>query len=376
MRGLGLTTVMANHLAFFFPSIVQYMSWVAIDQFFVLSGFLITTLLVREYGNTGRIDLKRFYARRVGRLYPLIVVATLIALVCAIFPVGGILETTWLAVVSIPLYFSNWAILATNDWSFLGTLSPTWSLAIEEQFYMIWPPFLIAVTALGGRIKTLIALTGAMLVAMLIYRRHIWLDWLTFASTSTDVAAIEASGNTTWNLLYVSTLARPDGILVGALLALALGYRPRRPGRRATKLIAVAGLAGFIVDILIFVHAPYARRPAFIFNWGLFVFNVGSAAMILHLLISPKSLLARFYSLRPLVWLGQRCYGIYILQFTVIMMFVNFGWTTATAGILASIITIVISDLSYRYFESPIRRAVNRRFARTSVLPAASSTST
>lgn len=364
MRGLGVMIVVVGHLAFFYPSVSFHMSWVIIDQFFVLSGFLITTLLLREYGSEGRISLKFFYARRIGRLYPIIFIATLIALVCCVFPVGQFLRTEWLAVFSIPAYFTNWAIIATNDWTFLGTLSPLWSLAIEEQFYAIWPILLITILRLGGRRKALFVVTSVLLACMLAYRRAIWIDWLSFAKSTTDAQAIASHGDATWNLLYVSTFLRPDGLLVGALLAIALGFKPQRPTRGIRRLIAVAGNLGFVLAIWIFVKSPLESRPAFIFTWGLFAFNVGSAAWILHVIVNPRSPLARFYALRPLVWLGQRSYGIYALHFTVIMFFVQHHWRSDFAAALSVVGVIAVGALSFRFYETPTRRAVNRRFPR------------
>ncbi|MBS1847493.1 MAG: acyltransferase, partial [Actinobacteria bacterium] len=357
-----LITVLAAHMLVFFPALATYSSWLALDQFFVLSGFLITTLLLREFGKSGRVSLRLLYVRRIARLCPMIFAAFLTAIFLRLFvPIRG-MQPSWLGVASIGAYFSNWAVIFTNDWQVLGAFSQLWSLAVEEQFYILWPPVLFLILLVGGRRRTIIAVAGTALAAMLLYRRHLWIGWIDMVAADPRSESVRAYGTKVWTFLYVGTFTRPDGLLIGCLLAAVIGFRPTRPGPKIRMLVAVSGTAGFVLDVVLFIIVPVDGRLPFTFNWGLFAFNVGAAATLLHLLYSPNGPLGRFYGFRPLVWLGQRSYGIYVIHLVVYFSFLHNGWRAAWLAVVANVIVLGVAAASYRWYEMPLRRYVTDRF--------------
>jgi peptidoglycan/LPS O-acetylase OafA/YrhL len=266
--------------------------FLGVDVFFVLSGFLITGLLLSERRETGRVDLIRFYGRRARRLVPALVVAVagfLAIRVVAVVLFGdapGELGRDVAASVAGLLYISNVLIAAAPQWP--DGMRHLWSLAAEEQFYLLWPPLLIAGLA---RFRSLRG--AAVAVAAAILAIWAWRLGLTLRGAPQG-------------RLYFAPDTSLDPILLGCLLALldAAGRLPRRGARAVVPL--AAGLAVGMVAVL-----PNTD-PRWIYAWGLAAFGVAVAAVLGSVVAAPRSLLARALAVRPLPQLGRISYGIYL----------------------------------------------------------------
>lgn len=330
--------------------------YLGVSVFFTLSGYLITSLLLDEHDGTGRVDYGRFYGRRLRRLLPASVatVATVVAIAVTtdVFDhVAGLRNQ----VIGSLLQVANWVLLAggTSYQDLLaqagGTASPLehfWSLAIEEQFYWLWPPLLglllSRVATARSRLTTIAIVTAAaMLAAPMI--AYAW---------GPDAA-------------YWATPARLGEILVGALLAFVLRRASLRSGISKLAPLALLVLAVAVVTF------PASSGPAY--EGWLPLVAVASGALILGLQVD--GICRRALSLAPLVALGKISYGVYLVHWPVFVIAdadrVGFDGAALTA--LRFAITLAIAVASYFALERPIRR--NQRIPfRVTITMAATST--
>ncbi|HEX2142126.1 MAG TPA: acyltransferase family protein [Candidatus Limnocylindria bacterium] len=313
--------------------------YLGVDLFFVLSGYLITTLLVNEHAKTGRIDLPAFWSRRVRRLMP-----ALMLLLVAV-AIGVLLSGDELAAASARgdmlatlFYVANWHFIWTDQSYFAGYVAASpvrhaWSLAIEEQFYLAWPLVVgLVLSRLGGR-RTLVVLAALASVA------SVAAMWILFGTAADPSRA------------YYGTDARIYQLLIGAILAVALQGRWRATVLAAARPMAVPALlaVGGMMVLLTDDSALYYRGggPAF---------AVASAVLIAGL--EGGSRLARPLSIAPMVVIGLVSYGLYLWHWPVIL-FVGQA-VGATSGLppalLAVALTAVLAAISYVAVERPIRR--------------------
>jgi peptidoglycan/LPS O-acetylase OafA/YrhL len=311
LRGVAVLAVIATH--FNAPFIVNG-GLVGVTLFFVLSGYLITTLLVTERQSAGRIDLPRFYVRRAARLLPAL--AVVLVVVGTALVIDGRPGVALAGVLTSGLYVSN---LAVAGGVVLGPLEHTWSLAIEEQFYLLWPAILIVGLA---RPRLLIA---GLIVAIAV-------------SAALRLGPITDIERFWW--LYHHTFTRADALLVGCLLAL-VPFRPSLP----TTVLAVASL--------VFLVALPTDQGTFA---TLLLLPTAIAGGIV--VISKP----RWLGVAPLVAVGRISYGLYLWHFPLAMML------PAWAAFFGS---FVLAGLSYRFVELPIRRAAAKWHATTRPRPAA-----
>lgn len=326
LRTIAVLLVIASHTAWI-PS-----GYVGVDIFFALSGYLITAILLREYDG-GRWSLKRFYLRRARRLYPALLTLLVLGLPFAsllAYSMRHYLKSALIAGV----YLSDFA--TAHSVPSLGALQHTWSLAVEEQFYLLWPLALLALLHLGARARwfTLGAVTVGMLVGLCL---------------------LPASA------LYLP-FTRGGDILVGCMLALALRNRSLPRPRVVSSLSAVA-LAGTVA------LAPLAGTP----HAGLACAIAAIAATGLIGGVLEGGLLARFLSWKPLVWAGQRSYGIYLFHLPLLLIL----WGPASAPqrsgrILVEDVlgSVALAALSYWLIESPFLRRNRRSVAAAPVVTA------
>ncbi|ESZ69545.1 hypothetical protein X727_17305 [Mesorhizobium sp. L103C119B0] len=313
--------------------------YVGVDVFFVISGYLITGLLAQMALRGGRISLIEFYSRRVRRLLP---AATLVLLVALLGTLLFISKARWEEmgnqIVASALYVENWR-LASIAVSYLeaDTLpSPVqhyWSLSIEEQFYIAWPLVMIGVIWLARRrdlplraclIGALSLIFAASLVASVVL-------------TATDPAqAYFVSHTRLWELAL-------GGLLV-------LGEHRFRLGAGASRVMALAGTAGILASALLFSAAtPFP---------GLSALLPTLATVLIILAGEVQAGRFRGLDLWPLRFIGDRSYSIYLWHWPLITFFLGQGFSltfASGAGLIA--VTLVLSDLSYRYVEQPYRQA-------------------
>jgi peptidoglycan/LPS O-acetylase OafA/YrhL len=317
--------------------------FVGVDVFFVISGFLITSLLLREQTKTGRISILGFYARRVRRILPasaLVVVVTIFATYYLLGFIAGndvATDAKWTAVFAANIHFG---LIGTD---YLGSQLPPsplqhmWSLGVEEQFYVVWPGlFLLMVLIVrGSRHRT--AMAGVLMAVI---------------GASLAWSVIETMSNATW--AYFSPLTRAWELALGALVAVAAPAIARLRLAWVSELLAVCGLIGIAVSALLLTSStPYPGSAV-----ALPV--VSSAVLIAAGCSNPKTLVGRALSVRPMQWLGARSYSLYLWHWPVLIIAAQYAgkdelsrWQNT--GLL--LIAVVASALSYRLVENPIRRA-------------------
>jgi peptidoglycan/LPS O-acetylase OafA/YrhL len=301
IRGLAILAVMLFHL--YLPLNDKLMvfggGYFGVDVFFVLSGFLITSLLIGEWERTGKIGLRRFYVRRARRLLP--------ALLCMLFilvevvAVASIVsdrafDEVRLLVKAVPatlFYVTNWA--EAFRWFDLKFLSMTWSLSMEEQFYLAWPFLLLGLLRRGVSHRGLLLLAVSGASAAFLWRTFLFL-----------------SGTDTYRL-YFAFDTRADSILIGCALGLIAtgGYLPAgEQSRRWLARLAYGGL-GAIAFAIIVVPSMWSLQPL-VYTVGFTGIALAAALVIAHILVEPKGHLASLFSWAPLTWMGRLSYGLYL----------------------------------------------------------------
>lgn len=324
-RGLAIGLVLVGHAL---PSGYAAGS-VGVSLFFVLSGFLITSLLVEERALTGTVDLRQFYERRIRRLMPAFVVFW-VAVLLSMVVIGQAQQGLFNGVVAAS-YVGNW-VLAAGTW--LGPLTHTWSLAIEEQFYLVWPlALLIAVRYLRARPLALVLIV----VAVVVQLARGW----------------AAANGTPWVRLAYGTDLQADGLLLGCALAIVMHVRPFSLPK-LTPPLALAGLVAI----------------AFTFPDGLYRFGGNTAAVLLSTaliaaLVSTPGRDPIFHN-RALGFLGVISYGLYLWHFPIMW---HLGFTDSrpypgpVLAVVGVAMSVAVAWASYVWVE--------RRFLRRSARAAA-----
>jgi peptidoglycan/LPS O-acetylase OafA/YrhL len=337
MRALAVLAVIAYHNGYDWA----VGGFLGVDAFFVLSGFLITTLLVLEYRRADSIGLVAFWGRRLRRLLPALL---LVLLFCAVYArvlldpleIGGF---RWDALSSL-FYVTNWRFIASGQSYFdvFSTASPVrhlWSLAIEEQFYLVWPIVTLACLRVRrGRTDLLAAVCVAGAVASAVAMAVLY-----------DPASPSRA--------YYGTDTRVHTILIGALLALVMLRRqPRRAGAR--HALQVAGAIALVV--ILWTWTTVDATSAGYYGLGSVAYALGVAVLIAAT-VQPVSMLGRSLGVQPLRGIGRISYGLYLWHWPIIVWLphwrVGFGDSRLVA--LRLVITFALAGLSYVFVESPIR---------------------
>jgi len=337
MRAVAVILVVLFHLRV--PGFAS--GYLGVDVFFVLSGFLITSLLIAEMERDGRIALVAFWSRRVRRLLPalallLLAVAMVTWLTATYFERASIRGD----LLASTAYVANWRFIATSSY-FLNTgvespLQHTWSLAIEEQFYLLWPLVLAGAMALFHRARlsvSIIAVFGVIASAVA-------MAWL-FGPDGVERA-------------YMGTDARLFEPLVGALGAVLVAT----PGARSW--LERHGRPILWLGVLVVLADMAVIRPgdAYYFDGGALGFSVGTLMIVAPLWVGRGGAAEAGLSARPVAWIGVISYGIYLWHWPLIVWL---GVRTAAGpravmlGIAALILTVGIAALSYYVVERPIR---------------------
>lgn len=356
IRAVAIAMVMAFHLGY--PWMGRGGS--GVDLFFVLSGYLITSLLLGERRRTGHIDLRNFYVRRFLRLAPLSILAVVVALVLTeIGTAEGLgLATSRGTALSILLYYSNWWSIAGHA---MGPFGHMWSLSVEEQFYFLWPPILAAVIWIGRAraVSLLIGLLSSGIVFIGVYRQLLF----NLRDAKWPLPILPGFG---FDDIYLGSFLRPDGLLFGCLLAVILvRFDPRR---MLGHWVGVVGLAGLVLAC---ATLTWAESPITVWGlnllppWGMSLSNLGMTIVVGWLVVVPTSPLARVLSLRPARWIGRRAYGIYLLHPLVFHVLDAQSDLHGMSGTTVRIGTsLVVAGLSYRLLEVPFLRFKERFTAR------------
>lgn len=338
IRACAFLLVLAGHCGF---------KWIpngfGVTVFFFLSGFLITTLLRLEWIRTGTISVSRFYIRRAFRILPPLYCAIALALAAAGL---GILHTQvhWKAIVAIQLFYTNYAEQIPGLTIPLG-LSPLWSLAVEEHFYLLFPIFYLMLLRSELSPTQLAALLGGICTAALMWR-----------------FVLMGSFHVFWNRVYTGTDTRLDSILFGAIMAIAANPVIDGFPRLSHKWCGIAAVVSTVVLLAtIAARDEFFRQTARYSIQGIALFSV-----FFYIVRYPDSLPSRWLEWKPLTTLGDLSYALYVFHYTV--MFAVTTWITtrpAATLVLTFAIACSLALLSRRYVERPAARLRNRMLERS-----------
>jgi len=352
MRGVAVALVVAYHLA---PDLVPG-GFLGVDVFFVLSGFLIASLLVREVEDSGSVSLRQFYLRRLRRLTPaLVLVIAALALYGAVAASPGELDRLRAHGLASLAWFANWRFIAdgTGYADVVAGASPLrhmWSLAIEEQFYLVFPVLVLGVAAVAGRARlrrTLLWVAAGGAVVSAAWMAVVWRPG----------EGIERA--------YYGTDTRAHGLLIGVALGALLAGVPPRSGPVARR---VGGLAIAATVAVAAVVLTTTEGDGWLYRGGFL--GVGLAVAVVITAAGSDGLVSRGLSWRPLVLLGLISYGVYLWHWPVIV--IVDGQRTGVEGpvlvVLQLTLTVALATASYLLVERPIRQgALGRRLGRWAV---------
>jgi peptidoglycan/LPS O-acetylase OafA/YrhL len=328
LRGIAILMVLITHSEV--PYAHQF-GGAGVTLFFVLSGFLITALLLEEHERNAAIDLRAFYVRRVRRLGPAFVVMLAVATLVGAATAGSGFVTLSGLLFAMS-YVGNWVMAFApgleNAFNSLGGLIGTWSLAVEEQFYLLWP--VVMILALRRSEKTLAAVAAVGLAGSVAAR--VVLDW-------NDAA---------WFRIYYATDTNAAPLLIGCLLALWLRRRGGARHASWTVVPALVGIAGACT--LIDVQMWLWNSLAIAFLAGVAVLGAGAGRV-------------GWLTAGWLRWLGSRSYGIYLWNClpSVATDYVSASWLEMQ--LLVTLPSLVLAELSWRCVETPFRRSKASRRA-------------
>lgn len=390
LRTLAVVAVVLYHLN---------LTWaqgglLGVTIFFVLSGYLITRLLINEVSKTGRIDLKSFWIRRIRRLFPAVV--TVVVVTCALCTIFNHVMLTKMRPDILPslLFFNNWWQIAQNVSYFnaLGDPSPLthfWSLAIEEQFYLIWPPLLFAMVSMHvskpNTRRVVLGLAAVSALAMMVLYNPAADPSRVYYGTDTRVFSL---------LLGAWMAFIPDRDLAPVRLAHRLGLNrlagaakhgknaEDKPGKKVDEsadtapaqpsalvrfwsspasidVLGVVGLVGLAAMV-----ALTNGYTAFQYRGGTLLCSI-LTLMVIAACVQPQGMVARALSAELLVWVGKRSYSIYLWHYPLLLLMnpvANISDTPWWQYILQVLVVVAVAECSYRFIETPFRKGA---FGRT-----------
>ncbi|TGJ97351.1 acetyltransferase, partial [Actinotalea fermentans ATCC 43279 = JCM 9966 = DSM 3133] len=348
LRALAVLSVMVFHFA---PQVLPG-GYVGVDIFFVLSGFLITTLLVREFRARRAVSLSRFWVRRARRLLPALGLVVLVGTAAAGLVGGDLLVGIGAQVAGAATFTSNWVYIAQGS-TYSGGLAPQifanlWSLAVEEQFYLVWPLVVVGVLALRITRRRALVLAGVLAVV------------------SAVAMAVLYSPGTDPTRVYFGTDTHLFGLMIGAFLAFwhlrtgrptLVRESPRTTTRRGAVLVVGAGIVGAVVLAVAMFWMPWDDDLTY--RGGLFGVSLATAGVVNLVLHAPG--LGKQLDRGPVGWVGARSYGLYLWHWPVFVLaaaLAGGGGLHASPGpwvaLAATVVTVGAAALSYRYVERPV----------------------
>ena len=353
LRAIAVLAVIAFHEQF---------SWapgglLGVGVFFTLSGYLITDLLLSGWLATGRAHLANFWIRRARRLLPALFVMLAVVTAWVTLLDQARLSSLRGPVAAAATYSSNWYLIVQGQ-SYFSRFAPPqpldhlWSLAVEEQFYLIWPWVLLAGLYFIRRRRSARAISWLALPTLILAAGSGALMWVLY-HPAVDPTRV-----------YEGTDTRACGLLIGAALAMVWSSgRAARSAKRVQRVLDVPGFVGLaVIAVLIWRVGQY---DTFLYHGGLVVLSVATAAVVAAA-ACPATLVGAALSWRPLRWIGVRSYGIYLWHYPVIVLTTPANSTEdlprAAWQIAAS---IALAALSWKYVEEPIRHgAIERAWRR------------
>ena len=388
LRALAVAAVVAYHLGY---------GWaqgglLGVGVFFTLSGYLITDILVGQWAARGRIRLGDFWLRRARRLLPALFVMLAVVAVWVSMTARSFVPGLRGNVVASLFYVSNWWYIGQHSSYYArfappGPLDHLWSLAVEEQFYLVWPWVVLLVMwrarrarrrargledGLGGLGGPVGGPGGG--VPYLTGRFRLLLAGVTLALAAVSALLMACLYHPGYDptRVYEGTDTRAFGLLIGA--AVAIGWPTRKPavgGASADwavtagvrRLLDAAGIAGLaVIGLLVWRTSQYSD---FMFQGGLVLLSVATAAAVAAA-ATPGSLVGRALGCRPLRWAGVRSYGIYLWHYPVIVLSAAAGTVGGPVSpgraVAVVAVTVTAAAVSWRYIEEPVRRGARLRW--------------
>ncbi len=319
--------------------------FIGVDIFFVLSGYLITTLLLLEHNSVGSIAVTQFWWRRARRLLPALFVLLIgTALFAAVIARDYRLSEIRSQALATFFYVQNWIVIGSTSPE-SSPLSHTWSLAIEEQWYLVWPLAMLVILRLtGGRLRPLLGLIAV-------------------AAVGSAAAMFSLFDPHDHARAYYGTDARVQALLIGAALAVIYLRAPRDLPRRSMLVLETTGLLS--VAFLVVVVGKANVEDAFLYRGGMLVIALASALLIAASIQEKSPVLGRVLSFTPLTAIGIISYGLYLYHWPIYLWLnpSRVGLSGYSLLVLRLVVTGVVATASYFIVEKPIRRGAlsNRR---------------
>ncbi len=332
--------------------------FMGVDAFFVLSGFLITSLLIGEWRQSLTIKLGAFWARRARRLLPaLLLMLLFVAFFAAVIVPKGTYGALRLDALATLLYVSNWHFILVNSNYFNETaasspLLHTWSLAVEEQFYVLWPLVVLGVLHFTRSLRSLFALCCAAALGSAVWMYLVY------------------DGGLNTNRAYLGTDTRSQCLFIGCALAVGLvllTQRRHEEGRLARGelwrpesstgllLCGLLGIVGAVGAVALWVVTTSAST--FPYSGGFFLIGLSVASVILAAVAAPHSIVPRVLSLSPVRYVGRISYGLYIWHWPIFIWLDHSRTGLSGYGLFGFrvIVTFAVSVVSFHLVERPIR---------------------
>jgi peptidoglycan/LPS O-acetylase OafA/YrhL len=383
LRALAVAAVVAYHLGY---------GWaqgglLGVGVFFTLSGYLITDILVGQWAASGRIRLGDFWLRRARRLLPALFVMLAAVTVWVNMAARSFVSGLRGNVVASVFYVSNWWYIGQHA-SYYARFAPQepldhlWSLAVEEQFYLVWPWVVLLILWLATRMRgqSLGDRPGGLAgpvdgpggsVPYLPGRGQLLLATFGLAAVSAILMACLYHPGTDPTRVYEGTDTRAFGLLIGAAVAIVWPTRRLAGGQVSADwavtagrwLLDAAGIAGLaVIGLLVWRTNEYS---GFMFRGGLVLLSVATAAAVAAV-VTPGSLLGRALGARPLRWVGVRSYGIYLWHYPVIVLTAAPGTAGGPVSLERAVVivavTVAAAAVSWRFIEDPVKRGARLRW--------------
>ena len=354
--------------------------FLGVEVFFVISGYLITLLLLAESEKSGTVSLKQFWLRRARRLLPALWVVVLGVVVFAALFQREILGTLRGDVIAALFYGFNWFQVWVGTSYFTSfefvPLRHLWSLAVEEQFYLIWPVVMLVVAKFGKRRLPIVSAVFVLIaVALAVYTGVVYQPGVisTIADTPEQFMSLFGQSVSRVDYLFLGTITRSSGLLLGA--ALAIWWRPwllqnSRAGE--SKLYDFVGFGGLVALAFMMwrfntvIEGTDGGTVGYdlLFRGGFFLTDIASVALIAAAVHPGSKLIARGLSNPILVWLGRRSYGFYLFHWPVFQFYRRFAGQGLTPYefVVLVLLALALTELSYRYIETPVRQGAISRW--------------
>ncbi len=327
--------------------------FLGVEIFFVISGYLITALLISERQRTGGTAYLAFWARRARRLLPaLFALAAVVGLVWVLFVPGELAHIRGDFVAALT-YVTNWYQIFVHQSYFeaIGRPSPLrhlWSLSVEEQFYVVWPLALAGIYRVTrGRQSQIALVTLGLAVASAIW------------------AVVLFTPGVDPSRVYYGTDTRAAGVLLGAVLAILVPPWRMRSAVHAGARWIITGVGAVGLLGLAYMIVRVNEFDPFIYQGGFVLLDLLTLAVIVSLVHPATTPLAKFFALPPLLWIGRRSYGIYLWHWPIFVLTrpgVDVDVNGGLLLILRLILTFAVAELSYRFVEMPVRNGALGRW--------------